>query len=53
MTLKSEEKYNLILLANCDEKLQKKRVLVRDKISNTLFENIKKSQLSFNEIRKI
>ena len=46
---KSEERYNLILLANCDEKLQRKRVLIRDKISNSLFENIKKSQLSFNE----
>lgn len=46
---KSEKKYNLILLANCNEKLQRKRVLIRDKISNSLFENIKQSQLSFNE----
>ena len=46
---KSEKKYNLILLANCNEKLQRKRVLNRDKISNSLFENIKQSQLGFNE----
>ena len=46
---KSEKKYDLILLANCNENLQKKRVLNRDKISNSLFESIKKSQLSFNE----
>lgn len=46
---KSEKKYNLILLANCDEKLQRKRVLTRDGISNSLFESIKKSQLSFSE----
>ena len=46
---KSEKKYDLILLANCNEKLQKKRVLDRDVISNSLFENIKKSQLSFDE----
>ena len=33
---KSEKNYNLILLANCDEKLQRKRVLTRDGISNSL-----------------
>ena len=39
----------MILLTNCDENLQRKRVLKRDKISNILFEKIIKSQLSFKE----
>ena len=46
---KTEKKYDLILLTNCDIALQRKRVLNRDKISNTLFEKIIKSQLSYNE----
>ena len=46
---KSEKNYDLILLANCNKTLQKKRVLARDKISNSLFENITRSQMSFNE----
>ena len=46
---KSENEYDLILLANCDKKTQRKRVLARDKISNSLFENIIRSQLSFNQ----
>lgn len=46
---KSENQYDLILLTNCDEDLQKTRVLKRDKISISLFENIVKSQLSFSE----
>ena len=46
---KTEKKYDLILLTNCDLSLQRKRVLNRDKISNSLFEKIIKSQLSFNE----
>ena len=46
---KTEKKYDLILLTNCDLALQRKRVLNRDKISNSLFEKIIKSQLSFNE----
>ena len=46
---KSENKYDLILLANCDKKTQRNRVLSRDKISNSLFENIIGSQLSFNQ----
>ena len=49
---KSQKNYNLILLANCNKKLQRKRVLVRDKISISLFENIIKSQLSFNKKMK-
>lgn len=48
----SEKKYDLILLANCDFKLQRKRVLTRDKISNTLFKKILESQLSFKEKEK-
>ena len=50
---KSENNYNLILLAYCNPELQKKRVLVRDKISYSLYEIIVKSQLSFNDKKKI
>ena len=46
---KTEKKYDLILLTNCDLTLQRKRVLNRDKMTNLLFEKIIKSQLSFNE----
>ena len=46
---KSEKNYDLILLASCNNILQKKRVLARDKISNSLFESIVRSQLSFKE----
>ena len=46
---KTEKKYDLILLTNCNLTLQRKRVLSRDKITNSLFEKIIKSQLSFNE----
>ena len=46
---RSEKQYDLILLTNCDKKLQKARVLKRDKMTNSLFENIVKSQLSFSE----
>ena len=46
---KSQKEYDIILLTNCDRELQKTRVLNRDKISNSLFESIVKSQLSFSE----
>ena len=46
---KSEKNYSLILLTNCNEKLQKKRVLARDNISDSVFKRIKQSQLSFEE----
>ena len=46
---KSEKKYDLIILAHCNIKLQKTRVLNRDKISESLFEKIVASQLSFND----
>ena len=46
---KSEKKYDLIILAYCNIKLQRVRVLSRDKISNSLFEKIVASQLSFKE----
>ena len=46
---KSEKKYDLIILAHCNIKLQRVRVLSRDKISNSLFEKIVETQLSFNE----
>ena len=45
---KTQKKYNLILLTHCDKELQRKRVLSRDKISNSLFEKIDGSQLSFD-----
>ena len=46
---KTEKKYDIILLANCNKEVQKKRVLTRDKISSSLFEKIIASQLSFDE----
>lgn len=46
---KTEKRYNKILLAHCDKKIQKERVLNRDKISNSLFEKILASQLSFED----
>ena len=46
---KSENEYDLIILANCNPELQRKRVLIRDKISNSLYEKIIRSQLSFDE----
>ena len=46
---KTEKRYDIILLAHCNKMLQKKRVLIRDKISNTLFEKILASQLSFDD----
>ena len=50
---KSQKQYDLILLTNCDRDLQRSRVLNRDKISNSLFENIVKSQLSFSEKKNL
>ena len=41
---KTEKKYDLVLLTNCDLALQRERVLNRDKIPNSLFEKIIKSQ---------
>ena len=46
---KTEKRYDLVILAHCDKKTQKERVLARDKISNSLFENILASQLSFKD----
>ena len=46
---KSEKKYDKILLAHCDIKVQRERVLTRDKISDSLFKKIVSSQLSFND----
>ena len=46
---KTESRYDKILLANCSRKTQRERVLIRDKISNSLFEKILASQLSFND----
>ena len=45
----SQKKYDLILLAHCDKKVQRKRVLTRDKITNSLFEKIISSQLNFHD----
>tara|TARA_B100000242_G_C42909498_1_gene421726 strand:- start:143 stop:745 length:603 start_codon:yes stop_codon:yes gene_type:complete len=49
---KSEKRYDKILLAYCDMTVQKKRVLTRDNISDSLFKNILKTQLSFDEKMK-
>ena len=49
---KSEKKYDKILLAHCDIRVQRKRVITRDKISISLFEKIIASQLSFKEKMK-
>ena len=46
---KTEKNYDIILLAHCSRKLQRERVLSRDNISNSLFEKILASQLSFEE----
>ena len=43
---KSQKFYDLVILANCNEKNQKERVLKRDKIDEKLFKKIKNSQLS-------
>ncbi len=49
---KSHGNYDLILLTNCSPEVQKKRVLDRDKLSNSLYKRIIGSQLSFEEKRK-
>ena len=49
---KTEKKYDKILLAHCSKKAQRQRVLARDNISDTLFEKILASQLSFNDKMK-
>ena len=49
---KTQERYNIILLAHCNEKTQRERVINRDNISNLLFDKILKSQLSFNDKMK-
>ena len=46
---KTEKRYDIILLAHCNRKLQRERVLNRDKITDKLFEKILASQLSFDE----
>ena len=46
---KTEKRYDEVLLAHCDKKTQRVRVLNRDKISVSLFEKILASQLSFND----
>ena len=45
---KTEKRYDKILLAHCNRRVQKERVLTRDKISVSLFEKILASQLSFD-----
>ena len=46
---KTEKRYDIILLAHCNRKVQRERVLFRDKISNSLFEKILATQLSFDD----
>ena len=49
---KSENNYDLIIVAYCKENLQRKRVINRDKISIDLFNKIINTQLSFQEKKK-
>ena len=49
---KSENNYDLIIVAFCKESLQRKRVINRDKISIDLFNKIINTQLSFEEKKK-
>ena len=46
---RSDKDYDLVLLTNCDIEVQRKRVIDRDKITNSLYNKIVKSQLSFKE----
>ena len=46
---KTEDRYDIIILAHCKKEIQRKRVLSRDRISNSLFDKILASQLSFND----
>ena len=46
---KTEKRYDKILLAHCNKKIQRERVLTRDNISVSLFEKILASQLSFDD----
>ena len=46
---KTEKRYDKILLAHCNKKTQRERVLTRDKITDSLFEKIVSSQLSFDD----
>ena len=46
---KTEKRYDKILLAHCSKKYQRERVLIRDKISDSLFKKILASQLSFED----
>ena len=46
---KTENRYDKILLAYCNTKIQRERVLTRDNISDTLFEKILASQLSYDD----
>ena len=46
---KTEKRYDKILLAHCNRRSQRQRVLSRDKISDSLFEKILASQLSFED----
>ena len=45
----TEKRYDKILLAHCNKKTQRERVLTRDKISDSLFEKILASQLHFDD----
>ncbi len=46
---KTQKRYDEILLAHCDKRAQRQRVLARDKITDSLFEKILASQLSFDD----
>ena len=48
----TQKKYNLIILANCSNQAQKRRVLKRDNIDENTFNKIKQNQLSFDNKMK-
>lgn len=48
----TQKKYDLIILANCSNEVQKLRVLNRKNINEYIFNKINQTQLSFNKKRR-
>ena len=48
----TQKKYDLIILANCSNEVQKLRVLKRKNINEYIFNKINQTQLSFNKKKK-
>ena len=49
----TQKKYDLIILANCSNEVQKLRVLKRKNINEHIFNKINQTQLTFNKRRNI